>query len=463
MCAVVEALVEGEISRLGTLKPLVQRHLDRCAACRRRVERLVGPHWRSNAAAAPARAQPACPPDPTRSQPLCEEELDRICHRVTAQLWADRESPEQERVQAGRELLELLALPAAQRLETIEASEHRYRSPTLVDLLLEEGRTAIADAPQSAFDLAGLAQRICLRLDERRVPLPMVMDSVVLARALRADALRATGDLAGAHARFRRLEPLLSQGTQDPMVLAEVDERLAALFRDQRCLADADECLERAGELYQGVGDGARLGHVLVERSRLAYRRLDLDEALALLGEARRQLSPVTEGELALYLGHNQALYLLEAERADEARSVFDLHRPLYLTLGVPGFDVSYPWLDGRIALSLGRPAEAVARLHEAHRAVRPDAVDPYEHALLVLDLAVTLATLGRTEELDRLLATLPSDRQTLAFDDEVLAAVMLFRRGLADDDLTPAATRELRRLLHLMRYSLPSEGRQPS
>lgn len=58
MCAVVDALVEGEISRLGTLKPLVQRHLDRCAACRRRVERLVGPDWLPADGEAPSERRP---------------------------------------------------------------------------------------------------------------------------------------------------------------------------------------------------------------------------------------------------------------------------------------------------------------------------------------------------------------------------------------------------------------------
>lgn len=464
MCAVVEALVEGEISRLGTLKPLVQRHLDRCAACRRRVERLLGPDWRSDEAAPRRPAEPLQRPPTPRPQPLRDEELDRICHRVTAQLWTGQASPDRERVDAGRELLELLALPTTERFGLVEASPHRFRSPALVDLLLEESRTAVPEDPQSAFDLAGLAQQICLRLDERRVPLPMVMDSVVLARAIRADALRATGDLSGAHTRYRRLEPLLGQGTQDPMVLAEVDERLAALRRDQRRLADADECLERAGQLYRGVGDGARLGQVLVERSRLAYRRLDLDGALDLLEQARHQLSPVTEGGLGLILGHSEALYLLEAERADEALGVFELHRPLYLEIGdrFPGFAVCYPWLEGRIQLTLGHPDQAVGHLEQAHQALQSEA-DPYEHALLSLDLAQALAAVGRVEDLKRLLATLPSDRQTLTFDDELLAALMLFRRGLVDASLDPAATRELRRLLHLMRYSLPAEERQPS
>jgi hypothetical protein len=202
-----------------------------------------------------------------------------------------------------------------------------------------------------------------------------------------------------------------------------------------------------------------------VERSRLAYRRLDLDGALDLLDQARHQLSPVTEGELGLYLGHSEALYLLEANRADDARRVFDLHRPLYLELGerFPGFSVCYPWLDGRIDLVGGRVMAAVHRLDQAHRALRPAEVDPYEHALLTLDLAHALAAVGRTADLERLLSTLPSDRQTLTFDDELLAALMLFRRGLAEDSLDPTASRELRRLLHLMRYSLPHEERKPS
>ncbi len=64
---------------------------------------------------------------------------------------------------AKRDLLELLPLSQDERMRRVERARGRFRSPTLVKLLLEESHRSIPREPPRAFQLAELARRIANR------------------------------------------------------------------------------------------------------------------------------------------------------------------------------------------------------------------------------------------------------------------------------------------------------------
>src|SRR6266545_2507993 len=148
---------------------------------------------------------------------------------------------------AEEDLQVILSLPAAERAVRIERARTRFRSPALVRLLLEESRRSIPGQPGEAHDLADLARRVA----NRNPRMQEYFDLYTLATALMANARRANGDLQGAGQVFEVVRRTMSQhGVTDLEVVARVDDLMGSLRKDQRRLADAEQLLKRAAQLF---------------------------------------------------------------------------------------------------------------------------------------------------------------------------------------------------------------------
>jgi hypothetical protein len=134
---------------------------------------------------------------------------------------------EEDRRRAPALLAELLALPPSQR-ETAAASNPRFLSPALVDLLVAESLAAEEAAPEPAI----IALRIAGRLDPSRVGAAQVEQLTAAAWAAFADARRRAGKLVAAERAFACAARHLAS---DPDPLDEASFcRLLALFRRDR-------------------------------------------------------------------------------------------------------------------------------------------------------------------------------------------------------------------------------------
>jgi hypothetical protein len=134
---------------------------------------------------------------------------------------------EEDRRRAPALLAELLALPPSRR-ETAAASNPRFLSPALVDLLVAESLTAEEAAPAPAL----LALCIAGRLDPSRVGAAQVAHLAAAAWAALADARRRAGNLAAAERAFACAARHLA-ANPDPLDEASIC-RLLALFRRDR-------------------------------------------------------------------------------------------------------------------------------------------------------------------------------------------------------------------------------------
>src|SRR5215212_9580233 len=96
---------------------------------------------------------------------------------------------------AEKELHALLALPREERIPAIRRARRRFKGAHLVLLCLEESEKLFTKDPKTAEDLADVARAVILHSPAASA----AMGLLALATAYRANALRAGGDLQGAH------------------------------------------------------------------------------------------------------------------------------------------------------------------------------------------------------------------------------------------------------------------------
>lgn len=162
-----------------------------------------------------------------------------------------------------RDARELLRAPQSERLLKIERSIHRFRGAMLAAVILRESRERMAADPPDPGEAHGLAEagQAILR---RTAAESGVATLTALAAAYGGNALRATGQLQEAAARFEYARYVIHrERLGDPMILAEVDACEAALARELRRNEEAAALHRRSTFLYTLAGD--RMRGVLLE------------------------------------------------------------------------------------------------------------------------------------------------------------------------------------------------------
>ena len=173
---------------------------------------------------------------------------------------------EKERAGASADLRRLLRLLPAGRRRVLERATTRFRSPALVELLIEAARVALADAPARAVELLTLAERVT-----RRVPPdvygPAFCNSLaVRALAHRANAVRVAGDLTAAAAQWRQIHArIATEPLGDVDAEAEVACLEASLRLDQGRFDRAERLLGRARRRYRAAKDPEGLAKTLIK------------------------------------------------------------------------------------------------------------------------------------------------------------------------------------------------------
>lgn len=163
-----------------------------------------------------------------------------------------------QRYEVGRDARELLRLPHRERLNKIERSIHRFRGAMLAALILRESRERMAVDPPDPEEASGLVE-VAQAILRRTATEPGVAALTALTAAYGGSALRATGQLQEAAARFEYARYLIRrERVGDPLVLAEIDDCEEALARALRRTEDAEALRQRSTFLYTLAGDRTR-------------------------------------------------------------------------------------------------------------------------------------------------------------------------------------------------------------
>ena len=110
------------------------------------------------------------------SCPECRLEMEAFHKQIEVQSYSEAfakqiallqelsEELEVSRWHAKEDLSRLLELPPERRRSTIERARNRYRSPFLVDLMLDECHRTVTRDPFAALELAECAHAVALRI-----------------------------------------------------------------------------------------------------------------------------------------------------------------------------------------------------------------------------------------------------------------------------------------------------------
>lgn len=331
----------------------------------------------------------------------------------------------------------LLAETPSRRRERIR-SEPRLWQVKLCDRLEAGSRAAWASDPAEAVELADLAVQVAERLDVRLYGESLVADARALAWAYLGNACRIASDFQRAEEALDIADDFCSRYPIDLLTEAEVLGFRASLWNSLGRFAEADRLLDRVLQLYREAGDRHQEGRTLILKGMTLGDSGSFPEAIALVRQGLASIDPAVEPGLLLAARHNLILFLNDGGRHQEAQEALEESRHLYLELGSPLHRVRLRWLEGRIALGLGRLDEAADALRLARDAFLEQEIC-FDAALVSLDLAMAHFRKGDAAEVKRLAAEIIPVLQACRVHPETVAALLLFREAAEAERVTAA------------------------
>ncbi len=358
-----------------------------------------------------------------------DEAYDRVIDRVFRQIQHRDVVLQREAVEASELFAELDRHPFPHRLLLVGSSA-RFRSRGLCELLLDRCHDAGFQDPRRAIDLGHVAVAAAHRLPEDETPGEIVHGIQARAWAQLGNALRISGDHAGAEESFASADRLIAA---DPRIAsidrARVLDQCASLRRDQGRYGEAFRLLDRVIGVYRKLGQWHLLGRALAQKAMVYDEVGELEAEMDLLRQALDLLDPQADPRIFLGTRHNLILALNQSGRHREACALMYHTRPLYLEAGDRINLVRLRWLEGLLAAGLGRLDRAEAAFLE----VRADWVElelPYDAALVSLDLAGIYALQGRTADMRRLAEEVLGIFHDASIHREALAALLVFHQA---------------------------------
>jgi tetratricopeptide (TPR) repeat protein len=327
--------------------------------------------------------------------------------------------------------------PAQRRALVEERPE--LRSWALCELLCAESVKAAADDADRAVELAELALRVAELAPGEQT---WRWRTQGFAWTHLGNARRVKGDLPRSDEAFVHSRKLWEDGAPgDPGLL---DQSLlpgleASLRIEQRRFPEASALLDRA----LAVDNGALRKHFLISKARLLEWTGDYSGAIEILGQATFLLSGDDDLRVRWLLRFNTAVNLCHLGRESEAEGMLPEIWKLTSQLGNGLDSVRVLWLEGRIAMELGRQEEAL----EALARVRAEFVSrgiTYDAALVTLEIAVLYLTQERVVEVKLLARQMAPVFQAQGVHQEAMAALKLFCHAAEREALTLDLARRL-------------------
>jgi tetratricopeptide (TPR) repeat protein len=341
---------------------------------------------------------------------------------------------------ARRDFEALLSLPPEDREGRLAKARSRFRSPDLVQLLLDESRRRLPGQPAEALHFAELAWKVA----NRNPGMPEFYELYVLATATMANACRAQDQNSRAEELFALARQIMDKhGVTDPAVIARVDDLVGSLRKDQRRFPEAERLLKRAAVLYGLARSPEDHARALVKLADTYCARGSLGPAIETVQTALGLLGPESDPSLRLCAHYNLAFYLVSAGRLDEAADQLEADESLYRRFPEPWAQLRLLWLQGDIAAGKGDSAAAEQAYFETREGFIADQMG-YDAAMVSLDLAILYLREDRWADVQQLAEEMIPIFQAQDVDREALAALRLFQEAARRQELTVEKVREL-------------------
>lgn len=388
-------------------------------------------------------------------------DYEAVFERMLGRTAALRERVHREQEAAASALSELLALESEQQQLAVR-QDARFRTPAIIELLLERSYRAFPAEPRQALNLAVLVE-VASECSTDALP----RELHVRALAHHANALRALGHLREAEPVFQRARLLLTPSEHlhvvtDLSVYALLDWWEGVFHRERSDFERAEESLDRAALLFAVMQDEDASTRVMLSLGEL-YQRMG--NPLDALDAVRRVLSQLTEEsspDLYWIARFNHCVYLADAGSFAEAR------RELAACLEKPGLGSGgtiaprVEWLQGRIASGEGDFVAAERHFTRCRQTFLAEQ-SGINTALVSLDLALVYLQAGAAAKLRTIAEEMALLFQAGDVHREAVAAMMLFQEAIRQEAVTARDLRRLRRYLEDTRHNPAVPFQQPS
>ncbi len=274
-------------------------------------------------------------------------------------------------------LWQALARHPHERRLALARATRRFASWGLCELICRESRTAAADDPARAADLAELAVLVADSIEDGSPYEPgWVYQLRALAWAHLGNARRVWGNLRNADEAFSMSDSWWGAGEEaagDALGYGSILLTFKANLRsDQRRFPEALSLLDRAFDAcLEGDPehrDPHQAGRILVKKAYVLNDMNEPERAILALREAEGLVDPDRDRRLLLCIRHNLADNLATAGRFEEAWALLPDVEALCRETGSRLDKVRLRWVEGRITAGLGNRAEARRLFTKARR-----------------------------------------------------------------------------------------------
>lgn len=355
----------------GSLRGL--EHVLGCPRCRERAQRLLA-GWRQ------------AEPGKLLRLPATMPDYDRILENATRDLLTRRAGIERERADAGA-LFPVLESCPPERRKLLLRNSTRYQTWGMLELLLEQSRTADFQDSQRMEHLAELALALAGQLPSAAYGAPSLEDMRARAWSYIGNARRLQFDLQGAEQAFETAFHHLRRGTGEPVERALLLSLRASLCRAQGKKLQAIRLIRRAIDIFRIAGESHKAGKCLVQLAGVHLCFGTPEEAIPLLHEALELIGSTAEPQLSFFAWSNLVTGLSRTGRYLEAQRLLRRTKDVFDRESYPWARNRLRWIEGNIALGLGKLREAETLLLQAREGfLAAGAV--YEAAQVTLGLA---------------------------------------------------------------------------
>lgn len=401
----------------------LQRHLVTCSGCE---ERLIG--------ILPAPAGYASSTYAPVMRRVLREAREEGDHRRT--LLA------QERREAGRLWRQVRDLDAAARRDKVW-EDPCFQSWGFFELLMDKARNAVLEEPSRAEEMFRLALDVTDHLSPD-VYGPASIDSArARAWASLGNALRVLSEFRQAEQAFRQAEVHLAAGWLDPLDEALLLEYKSSLRRAQRRFDEALQMLDAAIALYREVNEPHGQGRAMMTKGLVLRYAGDPESASAWFRDSLFLLDGSEEPRLLALSQSNLIGCLIDAGRFRDASTLLPEALKLIEQVGKRYDSLRLRWMQGTIAVGLGRKAEAEEIFLELIEAFTEDRV-AYDVALVSLELSALYARQGRTADVKRLASEMLPIFKSCEVHREALAALIVFQKAAEMEQLSVGLVEEV-------------------
>lgn len=374
--------------------------------------------------------------------------------RTLASLRAAMTTKQNEDQDAAGVVAELLSLPRASWVSTVQKSLHLH-TLGVVHGLIEASESVLATTPPDGLEIARAAVEAADRIDVSEYPGDGVKKARAAARRQFGYSLFYTGEAAKALNVIEQGERALEGCVVGDYELARLRIVRSLIYSSQERYQEAFVVTGESIRVFRAYGDRARIASGLLTQAFGLMMQFRYAEALPILVEVEERYRDDIDAESRARMLGNLGACQAETGQVVAAMQSFQVGMAIADDVGSKTDSASFRHRIACLLASEGRLAEAEARF----RSVRDDFARlgmPHLAAATGLDIAEILLTQGRYDEIERLAreAIQQYEKTALAHPSEAIVALRYLQEVSHQRRVTPEVVRYVKR--HIER--LPNE-----